>query len=179
MIGNIYFIIIIIICLFVITNQINSFQIIQSITSENIVDKITFILKTTQGLNLTYVDENFYLTEKYGYIFTGILETNGLYQLKNPTNNFNFILDYNSVNASNSTIILQSDDEYNLNYNTISNIFNQINKKIYFDPVNKIILSNDNSGNIVYLSNLIVGSPVNWNYNLDNGTIFYIDVDNL
>jgi hypothetical protein len=173
--GNIYFIIIIIIIifLFTITNQymINSFQMIRPIIS----NKIIFRLKTNLGLNLTYVDENFYLTDNYGYIFKGILETNGLYQLKNPTNNYNFILNYNSINTSNSSVILESGVEYNLNSNTVSNIFNKTNKKIYFDPVNKVILSNDNSGTTVYLSNLIIGSTVDWNYDFDDATIFDID----
>lgn len=171
---NIYFIIILVCLIFVIIKQyvIDKYE---TNLSNNILNKITFGLKTSSGLNLTYVNKNFYLTDKYGYIFIGILETNGLYQLIDPTNNFNFILNYNSTNTSNSSVILESDEEYNFNLNTVSNIFNQTNKNIYFDPVNKVILSNDNSGNTVYLSMMIIGSSVNWNYNLDNATIFDIN----
>lgn len=156
-------------------SRIDNYETNQSNQSNAILNKIIFGLKTSQELNLTYVDKNFYLTNKFGYIFIGILKTNGLYELKNPTNNFNFILDYNSSNTQNSSVILVSDVEYNLYSNTVSNIFNQTNKIIYYDPVNKVISSNDNSGEIVYLSNMIVGSPVDWNYDLDNATIFDIN----
>ena len=175
MIGNIYFITVMICLILVVMNHQSMIDNYETNQSDTILNKITFGLKTASGLNLTYVDKNFYLTDKFGYIFVGILESNGLYKLKNPTNNFNFILDYNSINTKNSSVILESDDEYNLNSNTVSNIFNQTNKNIYYDQVNKVILSNDNSGGIVYLSNMIVGSPVNWNYDLDNATIFDIN----
>ena len=170
--GNIYFIIVIICLILVIINHQSMIDNYETNQTNAILNKITFGLKTVSGLNLTYVDKNFYLTDKFGYIFMGILGTNGLYQLKNPTNNFNFILDYNSIKTQNSSIILESDIEYNLNSNTVSNIFNQTNKNIYYDQVNKVILSNDDSGGVVYLSNLIVGSPVDWNYNINNATIF-------
>lgn len=185
---NIYFITIMICLTLLIYNHqslfekdkkiIDNYKLIQSNVDLNLnlnLNKITFGLKTSNGLNLTYMNKNFYLTDKIGYIFIGSRDTNGLYQLKNPTNNFNFILDYNSINTQNSSIILESDSEYNLNSNTVSNIFNLTNKNIYLDPVNKVILSNDNSGNIVYLSNIIIKSPVNWNYNLDEATIFDIN----
>lgn len=141
---------------------------------QNVKSNIFFTLENKSGLNLTFMNNNFYLTDKYPFIFEGLLEDNGLYRLKNPYSNYDFVLNYNSTNTSESEIILQSNKEIEQNQNTIQNIFNLSNNNIYLDPINKIILSNDNSGNIVYLTNLIDGSSVEWNYNLDNSTKFNV-----
>lgn len=167
-----YLTIIIIYLIIVIINQlqIDNYE----LNSTHSLNKITFRLKTINGLNLTYVDNNLYLTNNFGYIFIGILHNPFMYRLKNPINNFNFVLNYDIYETAKSNIILESDTQYNLNSTTIPNLFNQTNKNIYLDPINKIILSNDNSGNIVYLSTNIIENPVNWNYNINDATKFEI-----
>jgi hypothetical protein len=160
-------IIIIIICI------IEKFVSVELFSSKiNIAKQIAFYLRTESKLNLTYTNNNFYLIDKFSYIFIGRLDTNGLYVMKDGIKKFNFILDYNVSNTANSQILLKSPIEDNPNANTIQNIFNKTNQNIYFDFVNKVILSNDNSGNTVYLTNLIDGNPVDWNYNFNNAVMF-------
>ncbi len=139
---------------------------------QNFDKKIVFELKSLSRLNLTYYDNNFYLTNDIPYIFIGILDVNGFYQLRDGINNYNFILNFRESDTSYSHISLMSPNEDNPDYDTISNLFNQTNRNIYFDPINKIILSNDNNGNKVYMAQLVTGSPVYWNYNIDNAIVF-------
>lgn len=141
-----------------------------------IPNKIIFNLKTPNNQWLIYSNNNFYIFPqiKYPYTFVGELDTNGLYLLKNTQNNMIMTLDYNASNTTNSNIVLKSSSQDNPNANTITNIFNPTNSNIYLDPVNKVIVSEDNSGSKIYLLNQIIGNPVEWNYNLNNATKFDI-----
>lgn len=133
--------------------------------------------KTIPGLNLVYFNDNLYLTNQPEYIFTGILDkSKGMYRLTNTLGTQELILKFNSSNASHSKIIQSypSDIQTNNNNFTIQNIFNQTDTRIYLDPVNNVISSNDNSGNRVYLTFLFVNSPAYWNYSIENATQFNI-----
>ena len=173
-------------------------------------NKITCILKTQTGMNLVYINNNFYLIKNTPYIFSGTLDTNGLYVLESGIENRNLILNYNVSNTSKSNIILkpfqnnpnltfnpyayantntntntpekngthegtQDTSQWDPEFTPNTNPFNQPNKNIYLDPVNKVILSNDNTGNTVYLTNSIYESPVDWDYNMNNATLFDIN----
>lgn len=136
-------------------------------------NKIVFELKNSSGLNLVYLENNFYLIPNSPYIFDGILDTNGLYKLQDGIKKLDPKLNFNTSNTSDSYITLIIP---NLNDpNNISNIFNQTDQNIYLDPINKILVSNDNSGNKVYLSFYIDGNPIGWNYNIDDAIKFDIN----
>lgn len=154
-------------------NELNKFDKFNNL-SKPIPNKIIFNLKTKNGLNFVYYNNNFYITNQPSYTFVGELDISGLYLLKNTLGTKNFTLNYDTSNTSYSKIILKTPKEDNLNANTISNIFNPTNSNIYFDPVNKVIMTNDNSGNKIYLTNQMINTPVSWNYDIDNATIFDI-----
>ncbi len=170
---NNIFLIIILVILFVIL-MINKFCQKENFELK-LNDKITFELKKSPELNLIFFDSNLYFTNNSPYIFNGILDTNGLYQLRDSIKNYNFILNYNVSNTSNSHVTLESPDEDNPSPNTVSNLFNQTNKNIYLDPINKVLVSNDNFGNKVYLTYFADESPVNWDYNISNAVVFEIN----
>jgi hypothetical protein len=139
-------------------------------------NKIAFELKKIPNLNLVYIENNFYFTNDNQYIFIGILDkTNGLFQLQDGIKNYNFILNFKVNDALDSHITLESSNQDNPNSFSISNVFNQKNKNIYLDPINKVLVSNDNFGNNIYLTYFIYGSPVYWNYNIDNAVKFEIN----
>ena len=167
-----YIMIVIIIIIYILNIYKEKYHMVEQMN--NMKTNVFFEFTTQSGLNLTYSYNNFYLTDKIGYIFLGMLDKNGLYVLKEPNTNLNFILNFNESNTSASNIILHQPNQNNYNSFSISNIFNQTDKNIYFDSVNKVILSNDNMGNIVYLTNQIIGNPVEWNYSLASGEIFDI-----
>jgi len=128
-------------------------------------------------INFIYWNDNFYFTNQPEYIFSGEFVSNGLIKLKNTFGNMDFILNYNIDNTTYSKIlkIVPEKYKYDKNLNTLENIFNTSDKHIYFDPVNKIILSNDNYGNFIYLTFNNFNYPVSWNYNLDSATIFNVN----
>jgi hypothetical protein len=171
MIKNAYIIILILIIIFLYTYNLNEFF----ITNNSIPNKIIFNLKTNNGLNLIYYNNNFYITNQTSYTFIGILSNNGLYKLQDTLGYNNLVLDYNINNPSDSKIILESPQQDNPNQNNINNLFSMRNKNIYLDPINKLILSNDNYGNIVYLYNNNINTSITWNFNLDIATIFNIN----
>jgi hypothetical protein len=138
-------------------------------------NKITFYLKTLDGMNFVYFNNNFYITNQPAYVFVGELDMTGMYLLKNTYGTKIMTLNYNETDTSYSKIILRTPMDDNPNANTISNIFNPKNSNIYFDPVNKVIVSNDNDGNKIYLTKLMTNTPVSWNSNIDNGTIFEVE----
>jgi len=141
---------------------------------ESIFDnKITFELKNSSGLNLSYLNNNFYFTNGIPYKFEGLLSSNGMYKLQDGIQKLNYELNFNISDASDSHIELEKPIQSDSN--EISNLFNQTDKNIYLDTVNKIIVSNDDSGNKVYMGYFIDGSPVNWNYNIDNAITFDIN----
>ena len=146
------------------------FNIFDKFNSLPILNKMVF--KTHNGLNLVYYNDNFYITNQPVYTFVSELYVSGLYLLKNTLGTKNMTLNYDISNTSYSKIILKTPLDNNSNTNTISNIFNPTNSNIYFDYVNKVIMSNDNLGTKIYLTNKIINSPVSWNYNIDNATIF-------
>jgi len=173
---KIFIIMLLIILLIIFFRESNKHEIIDKFNNmlKQMPNKIIFNLKTQNGLNFIFHNNNFYITNQPAYTFVGELDVSGLYLLKNTLGTKNMTLNYNTFDTSYSKIILQTPLEDNLNANTISNLFNPRNPNIYFDPVNKIIMSNDNSGTQIYLTNQITGSPVSWNYNINNATIFDI-----
>jgi len=168
--NKLLFIIFLVIVIITITSNSNCKECYET----KLENEIIFTLKTPSKLNLTYHNKQFYFTNTEPYIFIGTLYNNGLYLLKDGIKNNNFILNYNVSNTVDSKVILKSPNNDNSNLYNISYIFNQTDKNIYLDPINKVILSNDNTGNIVYLTYFIDGSPVNWDYNLNNAMIFEI-----
>jgi hypothetical protein len=129
--------------------------------------------------NFVYYNNNFYLTNQPPYIFTGILSSNGFYKLQNTFGTKDLVLNFNTTDTSFSKIIEMTPTSpillSNNTKDTLENIFNQTNNHIYLDPINKVILSQDNSGNIVYLTFDLANSPVSWNYNMENGVNFIIN----
>lgn len=175
---KIFFIMIIVVLLIIFikfqqSNELNKFDKFNNL-SKPIQNKIVFNLKTQDGLNFVYFNNNFYITNQPAYTFVGELDISGLYLLKNTFGTKNMTLNYDASNTSYSKIILKTPIEDNSNANTISNIFNPINSNVYFDPVNKVIVTDDNSGTQIYLTNQITGAPVSWNYDIDNATVFNI-----
>ena len=136
---------------------------------------------TIPELNLVYFNDNFYISNQPKYIFTGILDlSNGKYRIQNTLAQLDLILKFNISNASNSKIIQSNplDSQTNNLKFTRQNIFNTTDRRIYLDPINRVISSNDNSGNSVYLTFLFVNSPGYWNYNLENASVFNINYVN-
>lgn len=171
---KIFLIILIIILLMIFLKFDNCDEFDKSDKSDKHLNKITFYLKTHDGMNFVYFNNNFYITNQPAYVFVGELDMTGMYLLKNTHGTEIMTLDYNESNTSYSKIILRTPADDNPNANTISNIFNLTNSNIYFDQANKVIVSNDNDGNKIYLTKLITNTPVSWNSNIDNGTIFDI-----
>ena len=154
-------------------------KIIQQVGGEKKLNLIS-----SDGLNLTIANKHFYLTNTKGYDFIGSFEdNNGLLKLKSSNSPMNLILSYDESNPPRSKIfsidkqkldqdIVQNIFSGNTNQNELNNLFSLQNNQIYFDPINKVVLSNDNQGNIIYLQNSLPGTPLNWNYNIFNGMTF-------
>ena len=155
----------------------------QLITQE-IAPNTLFNFISSNGLNLNILDGNFYLTNGPGYNFTGLFENNGvLLKLTTTDSSMDLTLNYNQTTPSKSQIvptniqIINNDTSKNIfsgntNQKELNNLFSLQNNKIYYDPINKVIESNDNEGTTIYLQNTILGNPLTWNYNIFNGMIF-------
>jgi hypothetical protein len=151
-----------------------------------------FKLVSSDGLNLSYIYDKFYLTNEPGYLFDSSVgsvvsneldKPNGLYRLLNTTGSMDLVLDYNQTNPSDSRVnqvdkqITQSNDVFNIftqntSTNTLKNIFSMQDNNIYLDPINKVIISTDTQGNTIYLSKVLINEPVTWNYNIFNAVTF-------
>jgi hypothetical protein len=172
---NIYFIIILLIILIIIyfIYKIDYFE-IEDEKSEYLQNKILFTL-TSNNLNFVYYNNNFYITNQPSYIFTGILSLNGLYLLQNTLGTMDLTLQFNIDNTAYSKIYQVATEIDNNYINTLQDINSNQNKNIYLDPINKVIISNDDSGNILYLTMLQINSPVDWNYDITYATKFNIN----
>ena len=149
--------------------------------TQEINPKTLFNFVSSNELNLAIFNGQFYLTNEPGYDFTSSFEgSNGLLKLTTTNGSMDLTLNYNQTNPSKSKIVPINTQELdantsnnifsgNTNQKQLNNLFSLQNNKIYFDPINKLIESNDSQGNTIYLQNSIPTNPLNWNYNLFNG----------
>lgn len=196
-----HFVIILLVCLCVmIINHIKveSFSYSDSnLPGQKMIPNTKFSLVSSDGLNLSYIGDRFYLTNgpEYKFVSTPDFDnsTNSLYKLLSSSSDgfvkFDLTLQYNSSEPSESKVIqvnkqsVQADDIQNIftqntSQRTLKNIFSLQDSSIYWDPLNKVIMSNDSGGNIIYLSKVFPNSPVSWDYNIFNGVNFDIKIEN-
>lgn len=143
---------------------------------QSILNNVIIFGLKSQELSLEYFENNFYFTSGNEYIFIGILDnTNGLYKLQDGIKKLDYILNFNVSDASNSHISFEYQNPNDPNFESNPKEFNGPNRNIYWDPINKIVKSNDDSENDIYLTYFIHGSPVRWDYSIDNADIFDIN----